>query len=41
MRKASAILTLIIALLLALPTITCADTGTAFDQEVPFGLTKK
>ncbi len=40
MRKASAILTLIIALLLLLPTITCADTGTAFDQEVPFGLTK-
>lgn len=39
MRKASAILTLIIALLLVLPTITYADTGTSFDQEVPFGMT--
>lgn len=40
MRKASAILTLIIALLLILPSITYADTGTPFDQEVSFGLTK-
>ena len=40
MRKASVLLTLILALLLVLPVFTYADTGSPFDQEVSFGLTK-
>lgn len=40
MRKASVILTLLLALLLILPAITKADTGSPFDQEISFGITQ-